>query len=62
MLDRKEKVELPTMLIMQGGLDDNVIPAIQGGGYGRIAVTYLEWADGDFQRVVAPWTVALVVH
>ncbi len=29
MLDRGEKVELPPMLIMQGGLDDNVIPAIQ---------------------------------
>lgn len=28
-LDRKEKVELPPMLIMQGGLDDNVIPPIQ---------------------------------
>ena len=29
MLDRGEKVELPPMLIMQGGLDDNVIPVIQ---------------------------------
>lgn len=37
--------------------DPDVISAIQGGGYGRIAVMYLEWADGDFQRVVAPWTV-----
>jgi len=37
--------------------DPEVISAIQSGGYGRIAVMYLEWADGDFQRVVAPWTV-----
>ncbi|MDG1418497.1 MAG: DUF1194 domain-containing protein [Maricaulis sp.] len=37
--------------------DPDVIDAIQGGGYGRIAIMYLEWADGDFQRVVAPWTV-----
>ncbi|MBR9824397.1 MAG: DUF1194 domain-containing protein [Alphaproteobacteria bacterium] len=37
--------------------DPDVISAIQSGGYGRIAVMYLEWADGDFQRVVAPWTV-----
>ena len=29
MLDRGEKVELPPLLIMQGGLDDNVIPVIQ---------------------------------
>lgn len=37
--------------------DPAVIDAIQSGGYGRIAVVYLEWADADFQRVVAPWTV-----
>lgn len=37
--------------------DPEVISAIQGGSYGRIAVMYLEWADSDFQRVVAPWTV-----
>ena len=29
MLDRREKVELPPLLIMQGALDDNVIPVIQ---------------------------------
>jgi acetyl esterase/lipase len=29
MLERGEKVELQPMLIMQGGLDDNVIPVIQ---------------------------------
>ncbi len=28
-LDRKEPVELPPMLVMQGGLDDNVLPAFQ---------------------------------
>ena len=28
-LDRKEPVKLPPMLVMQGGLDDNVLPAIQ---------------------------------
>ncbi len=37
--------------------DPEVISAIQSGGYGRIAILYLEWADADFQRVVAPWTV-----
>ena len=37
--------------------DPEIISAIQSGAYGRIAVVYLEWADGDFQRVVAPWTV-----
>jgi acetyl esterase/lipase len=28
-LDRKEPVKLPPMLVTQGGLDDNVLPAIQ---------------------------------
>jgi acetyl esterase len=28
-LERKEKVSLPPILIMQGGLDDNVLPALQ---------------------------------
>jgi acetyl esterase/lipase len=28
-LDRKEKVSLPPLLIMQGDLDDNVLPAVQ---------------------------------
>ena len=37
MLDRSEKVEMPPMLIMQGGADDNVIPAIQE----KFSATYL---------------------
>ncbi|MEE2566514.1 DUF1194 domain-containing protein [Hyphobacterium marinum] len=37
--------------------DPDVISAIQAGGEGRVAVLYLEWADADFQRIVAPWTV-----
>ena len=28
-LDRNEPVELPPLLVMQGGLDDNVLPAFQ---------------------------------
>lgn len=35
----------------------DVINAIQAGPLGRIAVTYVEWADADFQRPAAPWTV-----
>lgn len=37
--------------------DPDVISAIQAGAEGRVAVLYLEWADADFQRIVAPWTV-----
>jgi len=42
---------------VQALADADVISSIQAGGHGRIAVMYLEWADADFQRVVAPWTV-----
>ncbi|HAQ36303.1 MAG: hypothetical protein CMF74_05565 [Maricaulis sp.] len=35
----------------------DVISAIQAGPLGRIAVTYVEWADAGFQRPAAPWTV-----
>jgi hypothetical protein len=35
----------------------DVIRSIQGGPLGRIAVTYVEWADSGFQRAAADWTV-----
>lgn len=35
-----------------------VISAIRtGGGFGRIAVTYVEWAGVGTPRIVVPWTV-----
>jgi hypothetical protein len=34
-----------------------VIEAITTGGYGRIAVAFVEWAGPGYQTVVAPWTV-----
>jgi hypothetical protein len=34
-----------------------VIQAIQSSPNRRIAVTFVEWAGSDFQRVVVPWTV-----
>lgn len=37
--------------------DPAVIDAIVGGGWGRIAVTYVEWAGFGLQTVVVPWTL-----
>jgi hypothetical protein len=37
--------------------DDRVIQAIKDGVYGKIAVTYVEWAGQTSQHVVVPWTV-----
>jgi acetyl esterase/lipase len=48
-LERKEKVTLLPMLIMQGGEDDNVIPAIQE----KFAATYRA-AGGDCQLEIFP--------
>ncbi|TGW06743.1 DUF1194 domain-containing protein, partial [Mesorhizobium sp. M2D.F.Ca.ET.145.01.1.1] len=31
--------------------------AIADGAYGKIAVTYVEWAGTSWQRVIVPWTV-----
>ena len=35
----------------------DVIGAIQKGGLGKIAVTFIEWADADNQDTVVPWMV-----
>lgn len=36
--------------------DPEVIAAITSSSYGRIAVTYVEWA-GDYHKVIVPWRV-----
>jgi len=36
---------------------EEVIRSIQGGPLGRIAVTYVEWADANVQRPAADWAV-----
>jgi hypothetical protein len=36
---------------------ENVLQAIAGGAYGKIAVAYVEWAGTEWQRVIVPWTV-----
>lgn len=36
--------------------DSAVIKAIEAGAYGKIAVTYFEWAGSFTQHVIVPWT------
>jgi len=38
-------------------LHPDVIAAIQAGDWGRVAVTYVEWAGSGLQMVQVPWTV-----
>jgi acetyl esterase/lipase len=47
MLDRREQVTLPPLLIMQGGIDDNVLPAFQD----KFAASYRA-AGGECQLEV----------
>ena len=35
----------------------DVISAIQRGDLGKIAVTFIEWADSEHQKTVVPWMV-----
>src|SRR5215212_4258398 len=37
--------------------DPAVIQAIRAGFHRRIAIAYLEWASGDYQRLVLGWTL-----
>src|SRR4051795_427914 len=37
--------------------DHRVVDAIQGGSFGRIALTYVEWADDSLQRTIVDWQV-----
>ena len=37
--------------------DPVVVDAIVGGGWGRIAVTYVEWAGSGLSTVIVPWTL-----
>ena len=37
--------------------DAGIVKAITGGKLGRIAVTYIEWADVGQPKVVAPWAL-----
>ncbi len=37
-------------------VDEQVLRAITDGAYGRIAVSYFEWAGATTQHVIIPWT------
>jgi hypothetical protein len=42
---------------VEGFRHPEVIRAIESGGWGRIAVTYVEWAGDRLQTVLVPWTL-----
>lgn len=61
-VDVSRSMDPEEQLIQRRGYEEafrsrEVIEAILGGGTGRIAVAYVEWAGSDIQNVVVPWTL-----
>jgi Protein of unknown function (DUF1194) len=59
-VDASPSIGIPEFFIQRRGYvaafrDPRLIDAIRAGHYGRIAVTYVEWAGPASQRVVVPW-------
>lgn len=54
---RTEEHELQRRGFLAAFSDETLIRAIQSGPYGRIAVTYMEWADQYSQSVLVPWRI-----
>jgi len=59
-VDASPSIGIPEFFIQRRGYvaafrDPRLIDAIRAGRYGRVAVTYVEWAGPASQRVVVPW-------
>jgi hypothetical protein len=60
--DASGSIDMDETLFQRSGYaaaitDAEVLRAIAGTAYGRIAVTYVEWAAMDTHDVVVPWTI-----
>jgi len=60
-VDVSRSMDPEEQAIQRKGYEDafrspEVLAAILGGGLGRIAVTYVEWAGTEIQNVIVPWT------
>lgn len=52
-----DEAELQRRGYVQAFLNPKVVNAIRSGPYGRIAVTYMEWAGDHHQQTVLGWTL-----
>ena len=55
-MDREEQA-LQRRGYIEAFLHPDVAQAVRSGPYGRVAVTYVEWAGATAQSVAVPWTV-----
>ncbi|AEI94427.1 MULTISPECIES: DUF1194 domain-containing protein [Roseobacter] len=53
----RDELELQRQGYSQALMDADVLAAIKDGPLGRIAVTYVEWAGDQAQRIVVPWQI-----
>lgn len=61
-VDASWSMDFEEQLIQRDGYanafrSEDVIEAILYGGYGKVAVTYVEWAGDSSQEIVVPWTL-----
>lgn len=61
-VDASWSMDFEEQLIQRDGYasafrSSEVIETILYGGYGKVAVTYVEWAGWESQQVVVPWTL-----
>src|SRR5262245_52992148 len=61
-VDASYSIERSEQAIQRSGYvsafrQSELLNAIRSGPYGRIAVTYIEWAAATSQRVIVPWTL-----
>jgi Protein of unknown function (DUF1194) len=52
-----EELELQRQGYAQAFVHHAIVEAIKGGPRGRIAVTMVEWAGANYQKVIVPWTI-----
>jgi hypothetical protein len=61
-VDVSDSIDIEELQLQRKGYIDafvhsDIIEAIKGGKYGRIAVAYFEWADSSEQTLVADWMI-----
>ena len=61
-VDASPSIGIPEFFLQRRGYvaafrNPQLVKAIRFGHYGRIAVTYVEWAGPTSQRIVIPWTL-----
>lgn len=52
-----EELELQRQGYAGAFVHQAVVEAIRSGPHGRIAVTMVEWAGANYQKVIVPWTI-----